>query len=195
MFSQPNTIQFHLPDWLSNYTAQCDTIKDIFNRMNFVIEASRLNITKKTGGPFAAAIFEIESGKLVSLGVNLVTSHNLSILHAEMVAISLAQQKLSMNNLGSKKSTKYELVTSTEPCAMCLGAIPWSGVSRVVTGASDADARSIGFDEGCKPENWADALLNRNIDLVQNVKREDAKKVLVSYQQTGGEIYNSSVCE
>jgi len=195
MFSQPNSIHISLPAWISEYTAQCDALTDVSDRMRFVIEASRINITKKTGGPFAAAIFDSKFGRLVSLGVNMVTSQGLSILHAEMVAISLAQKKLRTNDLGSNKSVRYELVTSTEPCAMCLGAIPWSGVSRVVTGANDADARSIGFDEGCKPKNWAKVLRNRNIELVQNVRQEEAKKVLLIYQQSGGEIYNSSFIE
>jgi len=68
--------------------------------MSFVIEAAQLNISKSTGGPFAAAVFETESGKLVSLGVNLVTSEGLSILHAEIVAFALAQKKIGSYDLG-----------------------------------------------------------------------------------------------
>jgi hypothetical protein len=33
------------------------------------------------------------------------------------------------------------------------GAIPWSGVQRVIAGARDSDARSIGFDEGPEMKN------------------------------------------
>jgi len=86
----------------------------------------------------AAAIFESESGRLVSLGgVNLVTSEGLSILHAETLALALAQHKPGTYDLGRYDLPAHELVTVTEPSAMCLGAIPWSGVRRLITGARD----------------------------------------------------------
>jgi tRNA(Arg) A34 adenosine deaminase TadA len=50
------------------------------------------------------------------------------------------------------------MVVSTEPCALCLGAIPWSGIRRLVCGARDEDARSIGFDEGEKVPYWIGAF-------------------------------------
>jgi len=73
---------------------------------------------------------------------------------------------------------------------MCLGAIPWSGVRSVVCSARDQDARSIGFDEGSKPQNWVKSLENRGIDVVRDVLREKAKAVLLQYGSTGGLIYN-----
>ena len=91
--------------------------------MRFVIELARQNIEHRTGGPFGAAIFETTSGKLLAPGVNLVEPAHCSIAHAEMVAIALAQQTRGSYDLG-REGTICELVTSTEPCAMCLGAIP-----------------------------------------------------------------------
>ena len=190
MFTQATSIQFSLPQWLLTHACQYSNSQNIQDRMDFVIQASSKNVTEKTGGPFAAAIFETETGKLISLGVNLVTAENLSILHAEMIAISLAQRKLDTFDLGSGPQ-ELELVTSTEPCAMCLGAIPWSGVRRVVTAASDADARGIGFDEGPKITDWHKALQDRGISVLQAVKRDEAKQVLADYLTEGGQIYNS----
>lgn len=108
-----------------------------------------------------------------------------------MVAIATAQKKLGTYDLGSNSMVKHELVTSTEPCAMCFGAVPWSGVSRIVTGARDADARSIGFDEGPKVKDWCAALSDRQIEVITDVKREEARQVLNKYLQGGGHIYNS----
>ena len=71
-----------------------------------------------------------------------------------MVAIALAQQAIGSYDLGGEGRPIHELVTSTEPCAMCLGAIPWSGVRRVLCGARGEDACEIGFDEGAKPADW-----------------------------------------
>lgn len=191
MFTQAKHIEFSLPEWLSHYAKDISCIDGIESRMDFVIEAARHNVIEKTGGPFAAAVFELETGKLVSVGVNLVTNQGLSILHAEMVAISLAQKKIQHYDLGAEGIPGHELVTSTEPCAMCFGAIPWSGVSRVVTGARDEDARHIGFDEGPKVNDWRGALADREIEVINDVQREKARQVLDSYLHAGGEIYNS----
>ncbi len=163
----------------------------IEERMHLVITLSRLNIEHKTGGPFGAAVFEQESGKLIAAGVNIVIAANCSIAHAEIMAIGIAQQMLGHYDLSSEEMPCYELVTSTAPCAMCLGAIPWSGVRRVICGARDEDARSIGFDEGAKPLNWVLSLESRGITVIQDVLREEAKKVLLQYQDSGGIIYNA----
>jgi tRNA(Arg) A34 adenosine deaminase TadA len=159
--------------------------------MAFVIGASRKNVEEGTGGPFAAAIFERDTGKLISLGVNLVTAQGLSILHAEMIAFALAQRKLGHYDLGRKGRAVHELVTSTEPCAMCFGAIFWSGVQRVVCAATDADARAIGFDEGAKPEQWRSTLAERDVEVVCGLKQAEAAAVLNWYAEQGGPIYNA----
>ncbi|NQY94401.1 MAG: nucleoside deaminase [Campylobacteraceae bacterium] len=192
MFTQTNEITFKLPSWIADYTKNTDYIVDIKDRADFVIEASKQNIVNKTGGPFAAAVFEINSGKLISLGVNLVTSEGLSTLHAEIVALEIAQNKLHTYDLSSNKNIEYELVSSCEPCAMCFGAIPWSGVKRVITCAKDEDARAIGFEEGDKPSDWAVSLEKRDIKVIAEVSRDEAKDVLNFYLENGGEIYNGT---
>jgi len=188
---QPNQIVFNLPEWLAEYAGSYRVSVVLEERMRFVIGAARRNIEEKTGGPFAAAVFEHETGKLVSLGVNLVVSRNSSILHAEMVAIMLAQQQSGTYDLGAPGMPAHELLSSAEPCAMCFGALPWSGVRYVATGAQSEDAKSIGFDEGAKPENWIAELESRGIQVSTDVERERARKVLFLYQQSGGRIYNS----
>ena len=40
------------------------------------------------------------------------------------------------------------LVTSCEQCAMCSGATPWSGVEKMIYGATREMAEKVGFDEG-----------------------------------------------
>jgi tRNA(Arg) A34 adenosine deaminase TadA len=191
MFSQPLSISFQLPVWVNDFSQSYQATTDLKQRMKFVISAARKNVEENTGGPFAAAIFEIETGKLVSLGVNLVTTQQLSILHAEMVAITVAQIKLKTYDLAETSLPKLELVTSTEPCAMCFGAIPWSGVARVVTAAKGEDAESIGFDEGPKPDNWIKGLTDRGIQVIDNIERDAARAVLKLYKESSGHIYNS----
>lgn len=186
-----NPLCFDLPDWLDVHAASYVATTDADARMAFVIEAARRNVLEGTGGPFAAAVFEQTGGALVALGVNLVTTQRLSMLHAEMVALSHAQRRLDTYDLGAAGLPRHELVTSTEPCAMCLGAIGWAGVSRVISGATDSDARAVGFDEGPKPPDWAQALEHRGIAVRQGVGRSAARAVLDEYRALGGHIYNS----
>jgi tRNA(Arg) A34 adenosine deaminase TadA len=158
--------------------------------MRFVIELSEMNIKNETGGPFGAGIFEQDSGKLIAVGVNVVLDTNCSLAHAEMMCIGLAQQKLRTFDLGTEGMPAYELASSTEPCAMCLGAIPWSGIRRLLCGARGQDACDIGFDEGGKVPDWADTLAIRGITVVQDVLRKEARDVLKNYKESGGLIYN-----
>ena len=111
------------------------------------------------------------------------------MLHAEVVALAVAQRKLGTYDLGAESMTPLELVASTEPCGMCLGAIPWSGVRHVATAARDEDARAIGFDEGAKPEDWTEALNSRGIKVSTDIERESACSVFQLYIKKNGHIY------
>jgi tRNA(Arg) A34 adenosine deaminase TadA len=92
---------------------------------------ARENVQWNTGGPFGAAVFQMESGKLIAVGMNRVVPLKNSTLHAEMVAFMTAQARLGSHSLGLSELPAHELVTSCDPCAMCLGAVLWSGVRRV----------------------------------------------------------------
>jgi len=180
-----------LPQWLRQFAIDRQVRFDTREaRMQFVIDLARRNIEHKTGGPFGAAVFEAGSGRLLAPGVNLVEPLNCSIAHAEMVAIAMAQQAIGSYDLGAG-GVFCELVTSTEPCAMCLGAIPWSGVRRVLCGARGEDACAIGFDEGAKPGDWVGALRDRGIEVVRDLCCDEARAVLQHYLTAGGRIYNA----
>jgi tRNA(Arg) A34 adenosine deaminase TadA len=180
-----------LPDWLKKHTASKKlSLATVEERMSLVIELSRLNVYYKTGGPFGAAIFNMDDGSLLAAGVNLVMTAGSSVLHAEMVATMAAQKKAGTYDLSAGGLPPYELVTSTEPCAMCMGAITWSGIRRLVCGARGADAEATGFDEGEKPPKWKGALERRGILVLQNICRDKAAAVLKDYAASGGIIYN-----
>jgi tRNA(Arg) A34 adenosine deaminase TadA len=181
-----------LPDWIDVFLPDPDKVyPTVEDRMRLVIELSRLNFVHGTGGPFGAGIFDLDTHKLIAPGVNLVVCFNCCVLHAEIVALMIAQQVTQCYDLAGEGMPPCEMVVSTEPCAMCLGAIPWSGIRRLVCGARDEDARSIGFDEGEKVPDWIGALAKRNISVERNVCRLEARAVLREYFETGGIIYNS----
>jgi tRNA(Arg) A34 adenosine deaminase TadA len=186
-------ITINLPPWmlrLLDGVMESEFYASPEARMAFVIELSRGNVTQRTGGPFAAAVFDAVSGRLIAAGVNMVTHLGISIAHAEIVALAQAQVVLGGFDLGGGGMPNCELVSSAEPCAMCLGAIPWSGVRSLVCGACDEDMRSVGFDEGAKPQDWADGLEARGIAVRRDVLRENAAAVLREYVAKGGIVYN-----
>ena len=183
-----NTFTIVLPDWVEKFLkSQPIAYRTIEDRMRLAIELSRLNIEYRSGGPFGAAIFDNHSGELISVGINLVVSCRCSTAHAEMVAFALAQQALSTHDLASKGD--FQLATSCQPCAMCLGATPWSGVKSIICGARGKDAEAIGFDEGAKPADWVKELQNRGIEVKLDILRMEARAVLDNYKSDGGIIY------
>lgn len=182
---------FTLPTWIDTFLGDKPLVYPTLEaQMELVIALSAQNIDAGSGGPFGAAIFNQESGALLAPGVNLVSSTNCALCHAEMVAIAIAQQKIGHFDLGGSGLPPFRLVASTEPCVMCFGGVLWSGVRELVCGARDADARAIGFDEGPKRDDWPQTLIERGINVHRDVLREKAGAVLLDYQQRGGLIYN-----
>ncbi len=185
-----DAVEDMLPDWLRSGDFTGRRYADDAAKMDLVIEWSRRNVEEATGGPFGAAVFDMATGRLVGAGVNVVAPSNLSAAHAEIMALSAAQRRLQSYDLGLRGN--YELVTSTEPCAMCFGALPWSGIRRVVCGATSADACAIGFDEGPRHPDWIAELERRGIEVITEVRRDEARAVLDAYADGGGLIYNGS---
>jgi len=189
---EPPLLEFRvgLPAWVAPFLgAFVDPLTTVAARMRLTVALARANVELGTGGPFGAAVFERESGVLISVGVNRVVPEHCSAAHAEILALALAQRRLQTYTLAAFPQA-LQLISSTEPCAMCLGAIAWSGVYELVTAATDADARRVGFDEGTKPRAWKRALTSNGIRVVTQVMRAEAREVLDLYRQSGGEIYN-----
>ena len=127
-------LNLELPDWIDTFWP---SIQQLFlplklRCVSFSILLSGISV-KKTGGPFGASVFEKESGKLVSVGVNVVVDQNCSATHAEMMALMLAQKKIGHYDLGDTRFPAHRLVTSGKMCAMCLGNVCWSGIKEVVS--------------------------------------------------------------
>jgi tRNA(Arg) A34 adenosine deaminase TadA len=152
--------------------------------MRVAVALARENVLREKGGGFGALVVERESGRPVAAGVNLVLGTGNSVLHAEITAIMMAHVRLGSRDLGG-----HELVTSCEPCAMCLGATLWSGVSRLVTGATRDDATAAGFDEGPVFDASYAYLRDRGIEIARGILRAEASEVLKLYRERGGEVY------
>jgi tRNA(Arg) A34 adenosine deaminase TadA len=178
-----------LPDWLGPFLeAWAQPLDTPERRMRLAIGLAAENVLRRSGGPFGAIVVADDSGRLLGAGVNLVTGLGLSLAHAEMIALSLAQDAAATWNLGA--GPPAQLVTSCEPCAMCFGAVPWSGVTSLLWGARREDAEAAGFDEGDKPADWIQALERRGIRTRGEVLREEAAAVLANYASQNGAIYH-----
>jgi tRNA(Arg) A34 adenosine deaminase TadA len=182
-----------MPAWLEELTSGKDiVIPDPEGRMRWVIGLSRRNVEEASGGPFAAAVFAANSGRLLAAGVNRVEPLGLSSAHAEIMAIAFAQKRLQTWDLGHDAAAPTELVTSSQPCLMCLGAILWSGVTNLSYGAAAADVSAVlGFDEGPLPMAWPQELLKRGIKVEGGRLRGEAVAVLELYKRKRGTVYNS----
>jgi tRNA(Arg) A34 adenosine deaminase TadA len=181
---------FELPSWVGPFLENWqEPLATTSQRMQLAIALSAENVIRKTGGPFGAVVVNEESGELVSVGINLVTTMGLSMAHAEIVALTLAQSAVGEWNLSH--SGPMQLVTTCEPCAMCFGAVPWSGVKSLICGAHKKDAEAAGFDEGDKPDHWVRSLQRRGIVVQCSVLHAEAAAVLEHYSKAGGTIYNA----
>ena len=183
------TCRLELPGWLDEFvSAWAEPLDTSEQRMRLAVALASENVKHHTGGPFGAIVVEEDTGRLLGVGVNLVTTLELSLAHAEMVAVSLAQSAAGNWNLGAESSV--QLVTSCEPCAMCFGAVPWSGVKSIIWGAGRHDAEAAGFDEGDKPADWAESLERRGIRTQGGVLHREAAAVLARYAGRDGAIYH-----
>ena len=101
------------------------------------VQLARENVAKG-GGPFGALV--VLDGRVVAEAANQVISLPDPTAHAEVQAIRLAAK-----NLGTFNLSGATLYTSCEPCPMCLGAVYWSRISRVVFASNRHDADQAGF--------------------------------------------------
>jgi tRNA(Arg) A34 adenosine deaminase TadA len=179
-------VVWRMPEWIAREIDVETPRRDDAARMRLAVELARRNVAHG-GGPFGALVVEEGTGRVVAVGANWVVQQRSSLLHAEMVAIAFAEARVGSHTLGEGD---HVLVSSSEPCAQCLGATVWSGVRRLVCGARTADAEAIGFDEGPRPGDWVAQLAARGIGVTLDVLRADACAVLAAYGANGGAIYN-----
>lgn len=178
------------PDWVTEAVDLHRLYPDDDARVRVAITLARENVRRGTGGPFGAAVFEAETGRLVGVGTNAVVRLNNSSAHAEVVALMMAQAAVGAFTLQADTMPRHELFSSCEPCAMCLGATLWSGVTRLVFAATREDATRLRFDEGpVFPQSYV-YLEERGIAIERGRLRGEANNVFDLYLERGGPIYN-----
>src|SRR5580692_3881599 len=140
--------------------------------MRRAIELSRESVSEG-GGPFGAVV--VLDGRVLGEGKNRVVADGDPTAHAEINAIRNA-----CRTQGSHSLQGAVIYTSCEPCPMCLGAIWWAGISRIVFANSRDAASNIGFDDAALYREVSAPFEQRKIKLEQS-DDVDAKEVFEAW--------------
>ena len=104
--------------------------------------------------PFGALLVDAK-GNVVLEAENTVRTDKDVTAHAETNLIRMATARFDRDFLG-----RCTLYTSTEPCAMCAGAVYWGNIRRVVFGFSQEQIHAISAGN---PENMQLQLSSREV--------------------------------
>jgi len=116
------------------------------------------------GGPFGAVI--VKDNLVISEAYNTVFLSKDPTMHAEVAAIRKASAALGTFDLSG-----CSLYTSCEPCPMCLGAVYWAGIKKVVYASDRKDAEAAGFSDNLIYEEIKRLPSERTIEFI---RMEDA---------------------
>ncbi|MBA4304271.1 MAG: nucleoside deaminase [Sphingobacteriaceae bacterium] len=138
------------------------------------IELSAKSLNEAPGGPFGAVI--VMDGEIIAEGWNEVTSTFDPTAHAEMQAIRKATQKSRQFHL-----TGAVIYSSCEPCPMCLSAIYWAKIDRVVYANTRQQAEEIGFGDAFIYEQVSLPAEKRHIPCV-HLHSEEASAIFSAWK-------------
>jgi tRNA(adenine34) deaminase len=97
--------------------------------------------------------------------------------HAEMVALRQIARRL--DNLDPEQLARLTVYVSLEPCLMCLSAISFVGIKRLVFSAFNKDAdKEAWIARGLDTETVNPLLVKGPLAVVGGVKREAGIKLL-----------------
>ena len=147
--------------------------------MRRAIELSRESV-QQGGGPFGAVV--VLDGHVLGEGKNHVVPDGDPTGHAEINAIRNACRAQ-----GSHSLQGAVIYTSCEPCPMCLGAIWWARISRIVFANSRDAAAHIGFDDAALYREVSAPLEHRRIKIEQS-DNADAKEVFEAWARMADKV-------
>lgn len=140
---------------------------DIF----FMQEAILLARAAADEGEVPVGAVVVCDGKIVGRGRNRREKDKNALAHAEIEAINEA-----CNNLGGWRLWKCDMYVTLEPCPMCTGAIINSRIKRLVYGASDYKAGSVG-----SVVNLFDFPYNHKSEIIKGVCEEECAEMLTNF--------------
>lgn len=140
-----------------------------------------IDLSKKAYYPYGAVI--VKDGEIIGRSdADDVPAAKTAFSHAELRAIEDAIDQLG-GHLCAEGGQGATIYSSCEPCAMCMGAILYTGISKLVYGATLEDSKECVNEILAKAEDVAKACSNREIEIVPKFKREEAVKVLKNWRE------------
>ena len=115
--------------------------------------------------PVGAVI--VYQDQIIGRGYNQSQRLKDSTAHAEMIAITSAQ-----NKIGSKYLNGCELYVTLEPCMMCSGAIFLSKISKVIYGLDDKEKGFLRLSK---------EYTNKKLEIISNIQEIKSKELLDSF--------------
>ena len=132
------------------------------------------------GGPFGAVV--VLDGRVLGEGKNQVVPDGDPTAHAEINAIRNACRAQGSHSLHGAV-----VYMSCEPCPMCLSAIWWARISRIVFANSRDAAANVGFDDAELYREVSAPLENRKIKIEQS-DDVDAKEVFEAWARKADKV-------
>lgn len=143
--------------------------------MNLAIELS-----KKADYPYGAVI--VKDNKIIGRSDANTTVSKSGFSHAELRAIEDAMDHLG-GHLCAEGGNGATIYSSCEPCAMCMGAILYTGISRLVYGATLEDSKECVNEILAHSKDVAEVCFNRKIEIIPEFEREEAVKALKEWKE------------
>ena len=145
--------------------------------MRLAIAKAREGVTSGQS-PFGALI--ARDGRTVAAAHNTVWLNGDPTAHAEVNAIRLAAQALMSIDLSG-----CAIYSTCEPCPMCLTAIHWSKITRLVYGAAIADAAAAGFSELRVPARELAARGGSAVEITSGVLESECRALFDDWRVAG----------
>jgi tRNA(Arg) A34 adenosine deaminase TadA len=158
---------------------EIDLNSDDRRYLEMAIETAGENM-QDGGGPFGAVI--VCNGSVIARAGNRVVPGHDPTAHAEVMAIRMAAVKLETHDLGG-----CTIYASCEPCPMCLGAIYWAGIRRIVYASDRFRAAAAGFSDNHIYEEIGLENSARSIVMINGLK-EEGDSVLKRWEEMPDKI-------
>ncbi|MGD2120110.1 MAG: nucleoside deaminase [Gemmatimonadota bacterium] len=139
------------------------------------IELAEVHALGGTAGPFGAVV--VRAGEVVGRGWNRVVDETDPTAHAEVLAIREAARCLGTHVLDD-----CVVYSSCEPCPMCLAAIYWARIPRVVFASRGEDAAEAGFDDSLIAREMSLDWEDRSVES-SHALRDEANEVLRRWKE------------
>lgn len=138
-----------------------------------------IELSKKSMYPYGAII--VKNGEIIGRSDVDVPVSKTSFSHAELRAIENAMEHIG-GHLCAEGGKGCTIYSSCEPCAMCMGAILYTGIERLVYGAMLEDSKECVNEILAKAEDVADVCKNRKIEIIKELHRDKAIEVLKNWK-------------